>query len=41
MRGEVDEPSDTPGTDTAELSHTDGRLDSDVWDDMDRPVWRY
>ena len=40
-RGEVDEPSDTPGTDSAELSDTDGRLDSDVWDDMDRPVWRY
>ena len=40
-RGEVDEPSDTPGTYSAELSDTDGRLDSDVWDDMDHPVWRY
>ena len=30
-----------PGTDSAELSDTDGRLDSDVWDDMDHPVWRY
>ena len=39
--GDVDEPSDTPGTDSAELSDTDGRLDSDVWDDMDRPMWRY
>ena len=37
-RGEVDEPSDTPATDSAELSDMDGWLDSDVWD---RPVWRY
>ena len=40
-RGEVDEPSDTSGTDSAKLSDTDGRLDSDVWDDMDHLVWMY
>ena len=40
-RGEVDEPSDTSETDSAELSDTDGRLDSDVWDDMNRPLWMY
>ena len=39
--GEVDEPSDTSRMDSAELSDTDGQLDSDVWDDMDRPVWMY
>ena len=40
-RREVDESSDTSRTDTAELHDTDGQLESDVWDDMDRPVWIY
>ena len=40
-RGEVDESSDTSRTDSAEFNDTDGQLDSDVWDDMDRPVWIY
>ena len=39
--GEVDEFSDTLRTDTAELHDTDGQLESDVCDDMDRPVWIY
>ena len=40
-RREVDESSDTSRTDTAELCDTDGHLKSDVWDDMDCPVWIY
>ena len=40
-RREVDESSDTSRTDTAELHDMDGQLESDVWEDMDRPVWIY
>ena len=40
-RGVVDESSDTSRTDSAELHDTNGQLDSDVWDDMDCPVWIY
>ena len=38
-RREVDESSDTSITDTAELDDTDCQLETDVWDDMDCPVW--
>ena len=34
-----DESSDTSRTDTAELYDTDCQLETDVWDDMDCPVW--
>ena len=40
-RGGVDEFSHTSRTDTAELHDMDGQLESDVCDDMDRPVWIY
>ena len=40
-RREVDESSDTSRTDTAELHDMDGQLESDAWEDMDRPVWIY
>ena len=38
-RREVDASSDTSRTDTAELDDTDCQLETDVWDDMDCPVW--
>ena len=40
-RREGDESSDTSRTNTPELHDTDCRLDSDVWDDMNCPVWIY
>ena len=39
VQGGAGESSDTSRTDSAELHDTDGQLDSDVWDDMDHPVW--
>ena len=39
--GGVDEFSDTSRTDMAELHDMDGQLESDVCDDLNRPVWIY
>ena len=38
-RREADESSDASRTDTAELDDADCQLETDVWDDMDCPVW--
>ena len=38
-RRETDESSDTSRMDTAELDDADCQLETDVWDDMDCPVW--